>query len=133
MSVGRLVHGQQDISEILSSLCLISTPSRLQIYKIIYFLHTCIVEMFAIYIAKKYYKYSLDMFSTCLTFFTEVHIDQGSLSLRHLSKCSWSTFPISLFYRDLYQSGDCLKRGWATFSIILELHRKQKFRLLTWS
>ena len=42
---------------------------------------------------------------------TEVRIDQGSLSLRHLSKSSWSTFPIFRIHRDLYQSGDCLNRA----------------------
>ena len=39
---------------------------------------------------------------------TRVHIDQGSLSVWHLSKHSWSTFPIFRMCRDLYQWGDCL-------------------------
>ena len=82
--------------------------SRPQLYLFIYILLTCIAEMFANYIAKNILQIFFGYVFYMSHILTKVRIDQGSLSLRHLSKCSWSTFPIFWIYRDLYQSGDFL-------------------------
>ena len=80
----------------------------IDIYLIFIFLHNYITKIFAIYIAKNILQIYPGYVFYMSHILTEVRIDQGSLLLKHLSKCSWPTFPIFWILRDLYQSGDCL-------------------------